>query len=222
VRNFLINSALFWFARYHIDGLRVDAVASMLYLDYGRQPGQWLPNQFGGHENLDAVEFMNELNVMVHTEHPGVMTIAEESTAWPGVSRPTYLGGLAFTLKWNLGWMHDMLEYFSREPVHRKYHQNNLTFGLIYAFSENFVLVLSHDEVVHGKGPCSIRCWEMSGSGSQTCGLYWGTCMGIQARKCSSWVGSSGNGGSGTTIPASSGTFSNMALTRAFSGTRAI
>jgi len=151
VSNFLVNSALFWLVKYHIDGLRVDAVASMLYLDYGRQPGEWIPNRFGGHENLEAVEFMKELNVIVHKEHPGVITIAEESTAWPGVSRPTYLGGLGFTLKWNLGWMHDMLEYFSQDPVHRKYHQNHLTFGLLYAFTENFVLVLSHDEVVYGK-----------------------------------------------------------------------
>jgi 1,4-alpha-glucan branching enzyme len=151
VRNFLVNSALFWLDRYHLDGLRVDAVASMLYLDYARQPGEWIPNRFGGHENLEAAEFMKELNVVAHKEYPGVLTIAEESTAWPGVSHPTYLGGLGFSLKWNLGWMHDMLEYFSLDPVYRKYHQNNLTFGLVYAFSENFVLVLSHDEVVYGK-----------------------------------------------------------------------
>lgn len=151
VRNFLINNALFWIDRYHIDGLRVDAVASMLYLDYSRQPGEWIPNRFGGHENLDAVEFVKELTAIVHKEHAGILTIAEESTAWPGVSRPIYLGGLGFSLKWNLGWMHDMLEYFGLDPVYRKYHHNNLTFGLMYAFSENFVLVLSHDEVVYGK-----------------------------------------------------------------------
>ena len=151
VRNFLINSALIWFDRYHIDGLRVDAVASMLYLDYARNAGEWIPNQFGGNENLDAVEFIKELNAVVHRDHPGIIMVAEESTAWPGVSRPTYVGGLGFTFKWNLGWMHDTLEYFSLNPVYRKYHQNKVTFGLIYAFSENFVLVLSHDEVVHGK-----------------------------------------------------------------------
>ncbi|MBM4133359.1 MAG: 1,4-alpha-glucan branching protein GlgB [Nitrospira sp.] len=152
VRNFLMNSALFWLDRYHIDGLRMDAVASMLYLDYARQPGEWIPNRFGGHENLEAVDFLKEFNLVVHRDYPGVLTIAEESTAWPGVSRPTYVGGLGFGLKWNMGWMHDMLDYFSLDPVHRKYHQDRLTFGLVYAFSENFVLVLSHDEVVHGKG----------------------------------------------------------------------
>jgi 1,4-alpha-glucan branching enzyme len=152
VRNFLLNSALFWLDRYHIDGLRMDAVASMLYLDYARQPGEWIPNRFGGHENLEAVEFLKEFNQVVHRDYPGVLTVAEESTAWPGVSRPTYVGGLGFGLKWNMGWMHDMLDYFSLDPVHRKYHQEKLTFGLVYAFSENFVLVLSHDEVVHGKG----------------------------------------------------------------------
>jgi 1,4-alpha-glucan branching enzyme len=151
VRNFLLNSALFWLDIYHIDGLRVDAVASMLYLDYGRKPGEWIPNQFGGHENIGAVTLLKDMNVLIHREHPGAITLAEESTAWSGVSRPTYVGGLGFTFKWNMGWMHDMLEYFSREPVHRMFHQDQLTFGLLYAFTENFVLVLSHDEVVHGK-----------------------------------------------------------------------
>ncbi len=151
VRAFLLNSALFWLEKYHMDGLRVDAVASMLYLDYGRKAGEWVPNEFGGHENLGAVSFLKELNVLVHREHPGAITIAEESTSWPGVSRPTYTGGLGFTFKWNMGWMHDMLEYFRHDPVHRRFHQNQLTFGLLYAFTENFVLALSHDEVVHGK-----------------------------------------------------------------------
>ena len=152
VRNFLMNSALFWLDRYHIDGLRVDAVASMLYLDYARNPGEWIPNQFGGHENLDAVLFLKDLNVHIHREFPGAMMLAEESTSWAGVSRPTYAGGLGFTFKWNMGWMHDMLDYFSHDPIHRMYHQNQLTFGLLYAFNENFMLPLSHDEVVHGKG----------------------------------------------------------------------
>jgi len=152
VRNFLMNSALFWMDRYHIDGLRVDAVASMLYLDYARKPGEWIPNQFGGHENLDAVLFLKDLNVLVHRDFPGAIMVAEESTSWAGVSRPTYSGGLGFTFKWNMGWMHDTLDYFHHEPVHRMYHQSQLTFGLLYAFSENFLLPLSHDEVVHGKG----------------------------------------------------------------------
>ncbi len=151
VRNFLISNALFWLDKYHIDGLRVDAVASMIYLDYSRQPGEWIPNQYGGNENLEAIDFLKRFNEVVHSTHPGVLTIAEESTAWTGVSRPTYLGGLGFSLKWNMGWMNDTLRYFSKDPIHRKYQHDNLTFSLIYAFTENFVLVLSHDEVVHGK-----------------------------------------------------------------------
>lgn len=152
VRNFLIANALFWFDRYHIDGLRVDAVASMLYLDYSREPGQWVPNCFGGRENLDAISFLKRFNEVSYERFPGIMTIAEESTAWPGVSRPTYLGGLGFGFKWNMGWMHDFLGYMSLDPVYRRYHQGSITFSLLYAFHEHFILVLSHDEVVHGKG----------------------------------------------------------------------
>jgi 1,4-alpha-glucan branching enzyme len=152
VRSFLLSSALFWLDRYHIDALRVDAVASMLYLDYSRKAGEWVPNRFGGHENLGAIAFLRRFNEEVYRHYPDVQTIAEESTAWPMVSRPTYLGGLGFGLKWDMGWMHDTLQYFHRDPIHRQYHHNELQFRAIYACSENFVLPLSHDEVVHGKG----------------------------------------------------------------------
>ncbi len=151
VSNFLTANALFWCDRFHIDGLRVDAVASMLYLDYSRKEGEWLPNQYGGRENLEAIEFMRKFNHLAHTEFPGVITIAEESTAWPLVTRPPYLGGLGFNFKWNMGWMHDTLHYFSRDPVFRRFHQNDLTFAMLYHHHENFILPLSHDEVVHGK-----------------------------------------------------------------------
>ena len=152
VRNFLTANALFWCDRFHIDGLRVDAVASMLYLDYSRKPGQWIPNQFGGRENLEAVEFIKHFNHVLHVEHPGVVTVAEESTAWPLVTRPPYLGGLGFNFKWNMGWMHDTLGYFQRDAIYRKYHQHDLTFAMLYHHNENFILPISHDEIVHGKG----------------------------------------------------------------------
>jgi 1,4-alpha-glucan branching enzyme len=152
VRAFLISNAVFWVEKYHFDGLRVDAVASMLYLDYSREEGEWVPNEYGGRENLGAISFLRKMNEAVHINFPGVLTIAEESTSWPMVSRPPYMGGLGFSLKWNMGWMHDTLNYMSKEPVYRRYHHNDMTFSLLYAFNENFVLPLSHDEVVHGKG----------------------------------------------------------------------
>jgi len=152
VADYLLHNALFWLDEYGVDGLRVDAVASMLYLDYSREPGEWVPNRYGGRENLEAIDFLKRTNETVYRDVPGIITVAEESTAWPKVSAPTYLGGLGFGFKWNMGWMHDTLQYLSHEPVHRKYHHDELTFSLIYAFDENFVLPLSHDEVVHGKG----------------------------------------------------------------------
>ena len=150
-------NALYWLQEFHIDGLRVDAVASMLYLDYSRPEGGWTPNVYGGRENLEAVQFLQEMNATVHKIAPGIVTVAEESTSWPGVTRPTNLGGLGFSMKWNMGWMHDTLDYISHDPVHRSYHHHEMTFSLLYAFSENYVLPISHDEVVHGKGTLWAR-----------------------------------------------------------------
>ncbi len=178
VRNFLLSNALFWLDKYHLDGYRVDAVSAMLYLDYNRDPGQWLPNAYGGRENLEAIDFLRRFNELVHGSYPGALTVAEESTDWPMVSRPTYLGGLGFSLKWNMGWMHDILDYLSLDPVYRRYHHNKLTFSLMYAFSENFVLALSHDEVVHLKGSLLAKMpgdtWQQFANLRLLFGYMWG------------------------------------------------
>jgi len=178
VRSFLLSSALFWLDKYHIDGLRVDAVASMLYLDYSRKDGEWVPNAHGGKENIDAISFLRRFNEEVYRHFPDVQTYAEESTSWSMVSRPTYIGGLGFGYKWDMGWMHDTLKYVETDPIHRKYHQNDLTFRLLYAYHENFVLPLSHDEVVHGKGPLWDKCagdeWQKYAGLRQLFGYMWG------------------------------------------------
>ena len=188
VRNFLFANALFWLDDYHIDGLRVDAVASMLYLDYSREAGEWVPNKFGGSENLEAIDFLKRLNELCHREHPGVLTSAEESTAWPSVSRPTYLGGLGFSLKWNMGWMNDTLRYLSKDPVYRKYEHGSLTFSMIYAFTENFILPLSHDEVVARQGVAARQDARRPLAKLVICGSYTPTCSATPAKSCSSWV----------------------------------
>ena len=178
VSNYLLANALFWAKEYHLDGLRFDAVASMLYLDYSRKQGEWIPNQFGGRENLEAIAFLKKLNEVFYAENQGALTMAEESTAWPGVSRPTYLGGLGFGYKWNMGWMHDSLDYIEHEPVHRSYHHNHITFSMIYHFDENFVLPISHDEVVYGKGSMLAKmpgdCWQQFANLRAYYGFMWG------------------------------------------------
>jgi len=215
VRSFLLSSAMHWLDAYHADGLRVDAVASMLYLDYSRNEGEWIPNRHGGRENLEAIDLMRSLNSAVYAEHPGVQTYAEESTAWPMVSRPTYLGGLGFGFKWDMGWMHDTLVYFGHEPVHRRFHHHELTFRGLYAFTENYVLPLSHDEVVHGKRSLIGRMpgneWQMR---ANLRALY-GYMYAVRGRSCSSWAASSASGTSGTTSRASTGTCSTGPSTRA-------
>ena len=178
VRNFLVANALYWFEQFHIDGLRVDAVASMLYLDYSREDGQWLPNKFGGRENLDAITFLQEVNATCYREHPGIMMIAEESTSWGGVSNPTDSGGLGFGFKWNMGWMHDSLQYISKDPMYRKYHHGELTFSMLYAYDEKFVLPISHDEVVHGKGSMV----------SKMPGDHWQKFANLRAYLCFMWA----------------------------------
>jgi 1,4-alpha-glucan branching enzyme len=199
VANFLINSALFWLDRYHIDGLRVDAVASMLYLDYARQPGEWIPNIYGGKENLEAIAFLKRCNEVIYRYYPDVTTIAEEPTAWPMVSRPTDVGGLGFGFKWNMGWMHDVLDYMSKDPVYRKYHQNNLTFGLLYAWHENFILPLSHDEVVHQKRSLRRKMPGDDWQGFANLRLLYAFMYGRPGKNCCSWAESSARPRSGTT-----------------------
>ena len=206
VRSFLLSNAMFWLDKYHLDGLRVDGVASMLYLDYSRKAGEWIPNEYGGRENIEAIGFLRQMNEVVYGNFPDVQTIAEESTAWPMVSKPLYLGGLGFGLKWDMGWMHDTLEYMKREPIHRRYHHGELTFRGIYQFHENFVMPLSHDEVVHGKGSLWTRCRATSGRSWPTSGFCTATCSRARGRSSCSWATSSARRRSGTSRPASTGT----------------
>ena len=197
VAQFLVNNALYWAERFHVDGLRVDAVASMLYLDYSRKPGEWIPNDHGGRENVEAVAFLQQMNKDLYGRHPSVMTIAEESTSWPGVSRPVHEGGLGFGFKWNMGFMHDTLRYLTRDPVHRAHHHDDITFGLVYAFSENFVLPLSHDEVVHGKGSLLNKMAGDDWEKFATLRAYYAMMWGYPARSCCSWDRNSPSGRNG-------------------------
>ena len=217
VRSFLLSSALFWLDRYHADGLRVDAVASMLYRDYSRKAGEWVPNKYGGRENLEVIDFLRQFNTAVYQNYPDVQTVAEESTAWPMVSRPTYVGGLGFGMKWDMGWMHDTLDYMGREPIHRKYHHDRLTFRMLYAFTENYMLPLSHDEVVYGKGSLWSRMPGDDWQKRPTSGCSSATCTPSRARSCSSWEESSASQASGTTTATWTGTHSSRPCIRACS-----
>ena len=220
MRNFLVANAVYWLEEFHVDGLRVDAVASMLYLDYSRKPGEWVPNEYGGRENLAAISFLQETNATCYKRVPGISMIAEESTAWPGVSRPVYLGGLGFGFKWNLGWMHDTLNYLSLDPIYRQYHHNEMTFSMVYAYTENFILPLSHDEVVHGKG---------SLLGKMPGGNEWRRFAGLRSllaymwahpgkQHCCSWGPSSARAANGPTSTAWTGGCSTSTCTGACSG----
>jgi 1,4-alpha-glucan branching enzyme len=201
VRNFLIANALYWIDEFHIDGLRVDAVASMLYLDYSRKAGEWVTNQHGGRENLEAISFLKQFNQTLLTESPGTITIAEESTAWPGVTKPVSDGGLGFTFKWNMGWMHDTLEYFALDPIHRRFHHDKLTFAMLYEYSERFIMPLSHDEVVHLKDRCCVRCPATIGRSSPICVFSSRTCSHAPGKSCCSWGWNSRCRRNGTTTP---------------------
>ena len=216
VRNFLVSNALFWLREYHADGIRVDAVASMLYLDYSREAGEWVPNEHGGREDLEAVAMLKEFNEVTHAREPGIVSAAEESTAWPGVSRPTYLGGLGFGFKWNMGWMHDTLAYFQQDPVYRRWHHHELTFSLVYAFTENFILPLSPRRGRARQGLADQQdAGRPAGSGAPTCARCTPTCGRTPARSCCSWARSSPRRRSGATSARSTGTCSRTPSTPA-------